>query len=508
MRKTKQVKIISTVILALIMALTLIGSASATGGGSESVNGVTPVYYQGNPSCTDLGYVYGTKWNYPEDSTGGTYPLGTGTVTWSTDGVYVDWSSTFGVDAVIVKGGPNANAYVYFPPAESYGDGHLASPVNPNNGQIYGLSHVDFCYDYEVVVTKTAHTTFTRQYHWTIDKVGDQTSLTLSVGQQFLVNYSVTVDATFEDSDWAVDGVITIYNPDPTYPAILTGVADEVSGFGAVTAECGVTFPYELAPGGTLNCAYNSPLPDGTQRLNTATVTTDPYSKVGGGSGTADVIFGTPTYLVDECINISDSRYGYLGTCTSNELPKTFNYSLYIGPFSPCGNFAYVNIAKYTTNDTFTTGTDLWSINIHIPCECGCTLTQGYWKTHSLYGPAPTDPGWYKIGDFDRDGISEGPDETFFLSGKTWYEVFWTPPSGGNVYYILAHQYMAARLNIANGASIPPSVNSALSSASNFFRTKTPSSVLTKSLRNQVNSWANVLDQYNNGLIGPGHCSE
>ena len=507
-KSNRNIKIGWVFLLALILTISLVGSASATDGGPVSDNGIDPIYIAGNPSCADLGYLYGTKWNYPEDSTGGTYPLGTGAVTWSTDGTYVDWASTFGVDAVIVKGGPNANSYVYFPPAESFGDGGLVSPINPNTNIPYGLSHVDFCYDYEVEVRKTAHTSFTRKYNWTIDKVGDQTSLTLALGQQFLVNYSVTVDATFEDSAWAVDGKIYVHNPDPTYPAILTGVTDEISGFGAVGVDCGVTFPYELAPGATLECAYTTPLPDNIQRLNTATVTTDPSSKIGGGSGTADVIFGEPTYLVDECIEVGDNRYGYLGDCYNDETPKTFNYSVYVGPFSACGVYEYTNTAWFVSNDTGATGSDSWTISVNIPCSRGCTLTQGYWKTHSIYGPAPADEDWYKIGDFDKDGISEGPDETFFLSGQTWYEVFWTTPAGGNAYYILAHQYMAARLNIANGASIPLKVNSTLNAASNFFRTKTPDSLLTKAVRNQATSWANTLDQYNNGLLGPGHCSE
>jgi hypothetical protein len=50
------------------------------------------------------------------------------------DGIYVDWSSTFGIDAVIVKGGPNANSYVYDTHGvEGYEDGGLAPPDNPNS---------------------------------------------------------------------------------------------------------------------------------------------------------------------------------------------------------------------------------------------------------------------------------------------------------------------------------------------------------------------------------------
>lgn len=492
------------VLMALVIILIIaVGSAGA----EEDTPDVDPIYVPGNPSCEDLGFTYGAKWDYPEDSTGGTYPLGTGTVTWSTDGIYVDWSSTFGVDAVIVKGGPNANAYVYYPPAESYGDGGLHSPINPSNDKIYGLSHVDFCYDYEVEVTKSANPTFTRTYSWTIDKVGDQTALTLATGQSFLVNYGVTVDATYTDSNWAVDGAIDIYNPDPNYAAIITGVADEISDFGAVAVDCGVTFPYSLAAGGTLTCSYSTSLSDATSRVNTATVTVDAASKVGGGSDTADIIFGAPTTEVDECIDVTDDQYGFLGTVCYSQAPKTFNYSIYVGPYDTCGEYEFVNVASFVTNDTGVTGSDSWTVLVDVPCGGGCTLTQGYWKTHSVFGPAPADDAWYLIGDKDLDTLSEGPGETFFKSGKTWYQVFWTPPAG-NAYYNLAHQYMAAVLNIANGASSTPAVDSAILSATNFFKTKLPTAALTKAQRAQLLSWASILDKYNNGLIGPGHCSE
>jgi hypothetical protein len=76
-------------------------------------------------------------------------------VTITSDGTYFDWSSTLGIDAVIVKGGPNANAYVYDPPEESFGDSNCSSPINPNTGQPFGLSHIEFCYDYELDVART-----------------------------------------------------------------------------------------------------------------------------------------------------------------------------------------------------------------------------------------------------------------------------------------------------------------------------------------------------------------
>ena len=119
----------------------------------------------------------------------GTYDLpGGNTVTVTTDGVNFDWSSTLGMDAVIAKGGPNANAYVYDPPAESFGDTGLHSPINPNNGQPFGLSHISFCYDFEVQVTKTAKTSLDRTYTWKIEKSAEKTALDAPEGRGVLAS--------------------------------------------------------------------------------------------------------------------------------------------------------------------------------------------------------------------------------------------------------------------------------------------------------------------------------
>jgi hypothetical protein len=82
----------------------------------------------------------------------------------------------------------------------------------------------------------------------------------------------------------------------------------------------------------------------------------------------------------------------------------------------------------------------------------GCTYTQGYWKTHSIYGPAAhPDDGWYTTAGPYPPGAA-GPDAPLFDSGLSWYVAFNTPPQGGNAWFILAHQWMAAYLNFYNGA--------------------------------------------------------
>jgi N-acetylneuraminic acid mutarotase len=368
---------------------------------------------------------------------------------------------------------------------------------------------------YGLGVTKDAKTSFTRTYDWTIDKSADQSELTISLGQQFPVNYSVAVDATYGDSDHAVAGTITISNLNPYRDANLTNIADTVSP--DITAALD---PHDLVvpAGGSLTVNYSIGLPDTSTRTNTATATLQNYdfdhqmTPTPRGttefSGTAQVDFTTATVTeLDECIDVSDSDAGSLGTvCYGiDSLPKTFSYSRWVGPYELCGSYTVENTASFVTNDTQSTGSDSWIVGVNVPCGAGCTLTQGYWKTHSEYGPAPYDETWAKLPD--------GADTPFFGSGQSYRDVLWTPPKG-NVYYILAHQYIAAELNALNGAYVPPEVNDAMQQAKSLFQDFTPDGMAGlkgksgKTLRAQVIELAELLDSYNTGLIGPGHCPE
>lgn len=417
-----------------------------------------------------------------------------GTVTYGTDMVpkTFTYSRTFTCDA---DGGSHNN---------------IASFTSNDSGATGSAAKTIEVICHALTVQKTANTALTRTYRWTIDKTGDQTALTLSTGQFFPVNYSVKVNATSSDSNWGVSGKITVYNPAPM-PAILNAVSDIVSGAGAATVICPtvVSFPHSLAAGDTLTCTYSSNLGDAGSRTNTATAT---LQNTPGGStdfsGSAAVNFANATVTtVDKCINVRDDKGDpmnpvLLGTaCADQTLPKTFTYSLNVGGYTVCGPKEFTNRAYFVGENTGSSGSDTWTINVNVPCGGGCTLTLGYWKTHSVYGPAAhPDDTWYLL-------AATGPDTPFYLSGKTWYQAFWTAPQG-NAYYNLAHQYMAAKLNVLNGASTTAAVSSAMSWAESFFSTYTPSSTLSKSVRQQVLAAASTLDQYNNGVIGPGHCSE
>ena len=131
-------------------------------------------------------------------------------------------------------------------------------------------------------------------------------------------------------------------------------------------------------------------------------------------------------------------------------------------------------------------------------CGCGhptgCTRTQGYWKSKpGVIWPAP----------YNRNAM-------FFSSGLTWQQTFETPPKGGNAYLILAHQYMAAVLNRASGASAPSSLKTIINNAKTWFSSGTNLDSCSGSACETQKNWAGLLDTYNNGNYpgAPPHCPE
>jgi len=133
-----------------------------------------------------------------------------------------------------------------------------------------------------------------------------------------------------------------------------------------------------------------------------------------------------------------------------------------------------------------------------VVCGCqhpkGCTRTQGYWKSKpGVVWPAP----------YGRTAM-------FFSSGISWQQILETPPKGGDAYLILAHQYIAAVLNIAAGASAPASIQTIIASATTFFNSGANLNTCSGSACETQKTWAGILDTYNNGLYpgAPKHCPD
>jgi hypothetical protein len=268
---------------------------------------------------------------------------------------------------------------------------------------------------------------------------------------------------------------------------------------------------------------YDVDLPNADSRVNTATVEIENENgSTPEWSDTADVNFASATMTeVDESVTLDDDKYNVdLGTILASEAPKTFNYTMNVGPYDDiefCGTFQdFVNTATITLVDSGTTQDDSHTVTSEITCVC--SLTQGYWKTHNepFKGGAPEDDNWDNVPDseYDANLTQDGPHETFFKSGTTWFNVFWTAPKG-NVYYNLAHQYMAAKLNVLNGAIGPATVVNAIATAEARFNTYTPAEIAAMKGKNKTaisaefTALAGILGAFNEGLTNPaGHCSE
>jgi len=471
----------------------------------SSGNGVVPIqqaFPGGEPICPDGSVGY--RIPYP---TNGTYTvMDSFTVTITTlDEVTFSWSANRpGVTQVIAKGGTLENLYNYS--NLEVADSCLKSPLN-NGGNVPQLSHIDICYNPDIVILyglkaeKTALPQFTRSYNWDINKTGDKSELTLSLGQTYPVNYSVGVTPNSTDSDWKITGTITITNTNTGAGQNISieNVVDNVNPTAVVT--CPVALPYSLAPGVVLVCSYVAELPNSDNGINTATVsarrndiTNDFLASQGW-----DFNSVVPTEI-DKCVTVSDDRYGALGTFCASPLGETriYSYTLNVGPYDVCNTYEFDNTATLVTNTNYIHKSASHSISINVPCS-GCTLTPGYWKTHSKFGPAPYDADWNNL-----------EDSIFFLSNATYYNVLWTSP-GGNAYYILSSAWIAASLNVLGGASVPAEVQAALNAGKNLFLTYTPAQIVvlkgSSSLRQQFISNAKTLDDYNNGIIGPGHCT-
>jgi hypothetical protein len=410
-------------------------------------------------------------------------------------------------------------------------------------------------------VSKDAATSFDRTYHWTITKAAKTaevggtalTDLTLAVGEQYQAWYFVTVglaNTPYTDSNWAVSGNIHVANAAGNPPATINSITDVMTPFGAVTVtgckvgSTGIAFPYVLAAGSTIDCTYSQALTAATDQSNVATATLQNHSfsstlvatntgttDFAGAAASADFSKATITKY-DDSITVTDT-YPYpggtvttLGTATVgvDTLPKTFKYPRWIGPYTTadCGTINIDNRAAFVTNSSSTTGQADYRIVVTVPCPTGCTLTQGYWKTHSSYGPAPFDAAWTLLDALEGsgqpliwapDGSYDGADELFFSPNTTatWFDVFWTAPAG-NAYYQLAHQYEAAVLNILNDASAPATVTNAITHAEALFEQYTPADIAAlrgnQPVRKDFIATAGILGSYNTGTIGPGHCDE
>lgn len=372
----------------------------------------------------------------------------------------------------------------------------------------------------------------------------DDIDVTLNAGGSYQTVYRLAGTRSIEsESGFMVSGNILITWPSDATPQFSPADPSDTLHFDGGATQAVV--PICEAPGATsLSCNYDAAVADKTAGYNEASIqrVVKCYDAAGNASdcglksytsNQAAFSFGAPSTEADACIVASDlfngtpdlNLGGSFGWIVEPLVCDSFA-KFVTGDINPDPNIvesldifaAWIlptqvgagNTCEFMVPNVLTlsgigeaqlgvNASDEAVVTVKVPELCvpeGCTYTQGYWKTHSKYGPAPYDATWAVIGE----------DTLFFSSGQTWYKVFWTPPKGGNAYYILAHQYMAARLNAEAGAGAPPAVQAAIAQATAWF-TGRSSAAPKGAARDTAMNLAAILAAYNEGTTGPGHCS-
>lgn len=176
-----------------------------------------------------------------------------------------------------------------------------------------------------------------------------------------------------------------------------------------------------------------------------------------------------------------------------------------IGPYTLAGTYYVDNTATLTTDDAAKTKSDSWRVTATLQSQ-GYTLTIGYWKTHAGSGPqsnmvSPLLPIWL--------GNPGGNSSILVNNASDAVRYFQMNGDASNGINKLYAQLLAAKLNIKNGAD-SSAIAGVITSADDFLATQNSKSwpSLTKAQKNQVLSSMTTLDQYNNGIIGPGHATK
>ena len=118
-----------------------------------------------------------------------------------------------------------------------------------------------------------------------------------------------------------------------------------------------------------------------------------------------------------------------------------------------------------------------------------CTFTQGYWKNH---------PEAWPVGSLTLGTVSYSAAQLILIFNE---------PAAGNGLLSMAHQLIAAKLNIAQGATAPAGVLAAIATADALIGGLVVPPIGAGSLSPaSTSALTSTLDDFNQGITGPGHC--
>jgi hypothetical protein len=138
----------------------------------------------------------------------------------------------------------------------------------------------------------------------------------------------------------------------------------------------------------------------------------------------------------------------------------------------------------------------------------GCTYSKGYGKNQAGFGPQED-----KVSSLLPIWLGDAGGSSSLLVGNAAVAVEVLShricDKSSNGLTKLYAQLLAAKLNIANGAS-DSDIAEIIALADDFLASRSCSDwrSLVKEERKTVLDWKGALDDYNNGRIGPGHCDD
>jgi hypothetical protein len=270
----------------------------------------------------------------------------------------------------------------------------------------------------DLSASKTAIPSFTREFNWTITKSVDACQITLLTpngcsitSSTKTLNYTVTVTkGTGVDSNWQVNGIITVSNPNLFDVSNVT-VTDAIDGGGTCLVD-GSASDVVTVPGGpgTLDIPYSCTFTGAsTSTLAGNNVATITWPDIGSNHTTADTgnvpfDFGaTPPTLIHDSVTLSDvyttlpsslptgfSAVQSSGTAPTGTINTTtpFTYAYLVTVPHDCVELDNTAGFAVTTTDNDLDDSGSAAVKAKVcrtPARTGA-LTMGYWQNKNGQG--------------------------------------------------------------------------------------------------------------------------
>ncbi len=221
-----------------------------------------------------------------------------------------------------------------------------------------------------------------------------------------------------------------------------------------------------------------------------------------------DSVTLTVTERNDGDVNLTNAHVDVdNGVGTFNSSSANFSGDDGDGVLEPGETWTWTKSVVVNSATTFTAtghGTDPFTNDVTYPNDpeerdsvtvntkaLGCTLTQGYWKNH--------ESAW-TVSSLMLGTVNYTKTQLLSIFGQ---------PVKGNGLVSLAHQLIAAKLNIASGATADSATAQAISDADALIGSLVVPPVGSGKLStSQVSALVTALDNFNTGVTGPGHCSQ